>query len=891
MDEEDYNETKIDFEQNSSGTQESQDSQFQNLNTQDENDEEYSQSQNLNTQDENDENSQSQNLNTQDENDENSQSQNLNTQDENDEYSSFHSQSLEQRENNLDKESNNQPSEHSQIQNSDHIRTSKGEKKKGQNKQLDEFFIKPSDSYIKSHRDIIQENIPEDTDYYIFSPDGYMIKIVKGQEVYARCLICHRDLEYSFRTLTRHWKSDLHRGLINSDLFIQPLNQKYSNTTFVLIYLILHSRASYNSITPGLQSDLNENYPSPSTMAYLVLKIGDIIKTKVRNELLDCLNINISFDTSTKRGRIYLAITATGLNIFERKIKKFLLAFKEINNETADVIRDNVVDTIHNSKLEQIVMAATTDNCSAMRSVFSNDFHNQLNFERMPCICHLFNLIIKETWQNINPCIIVYIEFIYLFSRHKAFINKSKQMNIFIRKIPTFQMIRWASAASQLKAILSIESDFIEVSKKISKDIFSKLWDKAKRLAFKRLNIKKKQKSKAFRKDPTYRFNTDENFSEQISSNSSSEQISCNSSSEQSDTDQPDSNCLEEQEEYQCFEQTIKFISINSMFDELKNYQTFSYTCIELIRVFEHPIFGNIGELLPYLYYMTFKIPSELDHDHSAKNAFIQKKKKIWDKYLKNIRQVIYAAGLLHPTTLNWLKECPYGDYIKECVNIGLVYIERVLDQDFSIIDYFIPFKILDSLKDISIKEDRLVECNESQFQFQGDTPFRYSQHLTNVHPVKIFKTGYPILYNYLNKSPLIAMKELTDLPNYTTDILPKLPLDTSSKEYIKKYQELSLLYYDQRRKLFAQEVYKFWESYPTLGPVAIKILSLLCSSAITEGIFSMVTNILPKGRDKLKADKIEAELNIQINKEKHLADSIREYLNNKARIPKKENK
>ena len=76
------------------------------------------------------------------------------------------------------------------------------------------------------------------------------------------------------------------------------------------------------------------------------------------------------------------------------------------------------------------------------------------------------------------------------------------------------------------------------------------------------------------------------------------------------------------------------------------------------------------------------------------------------------------------------------------------------MKQDVSIIDYFIPFKVLNSLQ-INLSSD-------NKFLRLGSAPwFKFSSESLASEPKSQFETSNPVLYNHFNISSLPVMKEI----------------------------------------------------------------------------------------------------------------------------------
>ena len=104
---------------------------------------------------------------------------------------------------------------------------------------------------------------------------------------------------------------------------------------------------------------------------------------------------SITFDGwSSKNGTPYLGITIKSL--INYKYHDFFLDLIELSSENAANITANVITTLANYgvSIDSIVSCAT-DNCPTMKAVADD-----LNLWRIPCTCHLLNLIFKEFVEN-----------------------------------------------------------------------------------------------------------------------------------------------------------------------------------------------------------------------------------------------------------------------------------------------------------------------------------------------------------------------------------------------------------------------------------------------------------------------------------------------------------
>lgn len=166
-----------------------------------------------------------------------------------------------------------------------------------------------------------------------------------------------------------------------------------------IILFILFRTQTFQYIEDNYLKELSSELPNRNGITKILESIADITMKEIKAILLYSSSNSITFDRwSSKNGTPYFGITLKALIDYE--FKDFFLDLIELSSENATNISAIVSSSLKEYGLDlNNITSCTTDNCPTMQAAARD-----LNVWRIPCVCHLLNLIFKEFIENCSVC-------------------------------------------------------------------------------------------------------------------------------------------------------------------------------------------------------------------------------------------------------------------------------------------------------------------------------------------------------------------------------------------------------------------------------------------------------------------------------------------------------
>lgn len=217
-----------------------------------------------------------------------------------------------------------------------------------------------------------------------------------------------------------------------------------------LVGFILIDVGSFNSIECIFLENFSDMIPKREQIVIALENISKDTQNEITQLLMLSSANSITFDEwNDKRNRKYLGITMRAL--IDGNYMDFFLDLVRLNYETnnSQVLADAIKKSLLNYKLNvDEIISCTTDNCALM--VRTAEI---LDLWRIPCVCHLLNLIFQEfiisSKQMIEP-IFDLINKLTESEKYQNFIERKKMQGVNVKKIPKYVSNRWTSFCDSL---------------------------------------------------------------------------------------------------------------------------------------------------------------------------------------------------------------------------------------------------------------------------------------------------------------------------------------------------------------------------------------------------------------------------------------------------------
>jgi hypothetical protein len=188
-----------------------------------------------------------------------------------------------------------------------------------------------------------------------------------------------------------------------------------------------------------------------------IMVLRDQLWRKIVKMLQKVSDLVISFDEwSDAKHNNYLGVR--GYMVFEKRYVNVCLEHIHLtNNDTAAADLVSLLEKILGTKyqVEQKVHYGITDNASVM--IAATD---ALKLIRMPCFCHVLNLMVHDFIEKIN--IDELLSFLNSFARSSRFTGYLEKKKAMYKSIPTFSPTRWFSLANAVRNCIADKAEIIQ---------------------------------------------------------------------------------------------------------------------------------------------------------------------------------------------------------------------------------------------------------------------------------------------------------------------------------------------------------------------------------------------------------------------------------------------
>lgn len=216
-------------------------------------------------------------------------------------------------------------------------------------------------------------------------------------------------------------------------------------------YLIL-SGAPFSHIENPYLRSICPQLPSRETYTKEIEQIAEDIRKSIKLELLNCNTICVSFDEwSDSSRKRYLGLTAIGVNN-DRVITYSLSLIPLVEDPVSGSYIANCVDKeLKKYSIDTKVTVIITDSGAPM--IAASKF---LPYQRLPCICHVFNLMISAFMKAESDIVDTFNYFQKEFSTSK-FVSFSERMGAPLLKVQSYISVRWYSFYNLLLSLRTLK--------------------------------------------------------------------------------------------------------------------------------------------------------------------------------------------------------------------------------------------------------------------------------------------------------------------------------------------------------------------------------------------------------------------------------------------------
>lgn len=240
----------------------------------------------------------------------------------------------------------------------------------------------------------------------------------------------------------------------NENSFFTKEQEKYINEK--IISFIIFGTQTFQYVENFYLRSLSSSLPNRNKITKILEKVCNLTIEEIKSKLIYSSSNSLTFDEWSSKSNVpYLGITVR--SFINLEYHDFFLDLIEINSETAS--SSNLAIEVrkslekYNIDTESIV-SVTTDNCSTMISTC-----DILNLFRIPCVCHLLNLIFKEFVEKISTIINPFFELVSFLTRsnkYTIFVNNQK-----IKKVPSYTNVRWTSFCKTVLILLETKEHIL----------------------------------------------------------------------------------------------------------------------------------------------------------------------------------------------------------------------------------------------------------------------------------------------------------------------------------------------------------------------------------------------------------------------------------------------
>ena len=272
---------------------------------------------------------------------------------------------------------------------------------------------------------------------------------------YFHCSNCNKWLFFggTKSNLNRHIKVDLNVQTFDENVTPELNNQiiKKKLEQFILI-----NGLPFKKIEDKYLQDICSILPSRKVLSKsasdLASKIEKVIIKELHLHSECCISIDEWQDQLLRR---YLGITVQALS--HGKVNNYVLSLEFIPYETAsgENLKNIIQLVLEKYKILEKIKVCVTDSGSNMIAAC-----NYFNFTRLPCICHVLNILIKTM---IKPSFHIF-EDIFKIQREMSnprFITYLHNRKSKILAIPSYSTVRWFSLTRLLSSLNYLKDSII----------------------------------------------------------------------------------------------------------------------------------------------------------------------------------------------------------------------------------------------------------------------------------------------------------------------------------------------------------------------------------------------------------------------------------------------
>ena len=264
---------------------------------------------------------------------------------------------------------------------------------------------------------------------YVYCSECEKWVIFRNNSYYiSRHLLSHKDVEVNYHE----------KEIKNSSNILKNVKKSLKS------YLIL-SGAPFSHIEDPHLRAICPNLPNRQNFSKEIEDISKKTSEAIRKELEIFKFISLTFDEwEDLSKRRYLGITAVGTSNF--RIGTYTLALVPLLERpcTAFYMSNLIKEIILKYNIDSKIQCLVTDSASVMIATANNLIYN-----RLPCICHIFNLFIGEFLNAESTLVSILNSYQSDFSTSK-FVALAQKLGSKKRRVSNYINIRWYSFVEML---------------------------------------------------------------------------------------------------------------------------------------------------------------------------------------------------------------------------------------------------------------------------------------------------------------------------------------------------------------------------------------------------------------------------------------------------------
>ena len=285
----------------------------------------------------------------------------------------------------------------------------------------------------------------------------------KISHIYYYCSNCKRwfSINGSVKNIKRHVRTHIKNFQSNDNtnqnnkLNVFSEEQEKLIIEKIVLFILLDTQTFQYADNIYLNS-LTKRLPNRKKITNILEKLSELTINEIKSNIVFSSSNSITFDGWTSKNNLsYIGITIRSL--INCQYKDYFLDLVELASDSTApelALQINISLQKYDITLNNVV-SCTTDNCPVM-----NATAKELNLLRIPCVCHILNLIFQTFVEECKSIIDPFLESISYLGRstkYTAYVKNNK-----LHKVPSYIETRWTSLCKSILSLLENKQNLID---------------------------------------------------------------------------------------------------------------------------------------------------------------------------------------------------------------------------------------------------------------------------------------------------------------------------------------------------------------------------------------------------------------------------------------------